>query len=260
MIEELTGFDFPVAVTSSHEDVARGIAERTQRARTWMSDLFGLEPAIRVEVLGAEDWKDRAEIQVYGLPHINDAGTMYLAATDSPLFDDAVALTLEHLSQDGRQNFEAVYGEPPSMRGFRDLLCLHELAHTYHSQAGFLIEPLWLMEFFCNITLQGFLAETEPATLPQLETWPIAADQIPPSRQGVAGLDLMTPEDPPAYVWYELRLQVMAIDTWQAGGRRALRELYDVCLKAGKEDRPVALDELPREVAAVVADWPNAGR
>jgi len=90
-------------------------------------------------------------------PHINDAGTMYLAATDSPLFDDAVALTLEHLDQDGRQNFEAVYGQPPSMRGFRDLLCLHELAHTYHSQAGFLIEPLWLMEFFCNITLQGFL-------------------------------------------------------------------------------------------------------
>jgi hypothetical protein len=158
MIEELTGYDFPVAVTSGHEEVARGIAERIQRARTWMSGLFRLEPAIRVEVLGPEDWKDRAEVQVYGLPHINDAGT------------------------------------------------------------------------------------------------------IPPSHQGVTGLDLMNPEDPPAYVWYELRLQVMAIGTWQTGGRRALRELYDVCLKAGKEDKPVALDELPREVAAVVAAWPNLGR
>jgi hypothetical protein len=58
MIEELTGFDFPVAVTSGHEEVARGIAERTQRAGTWMSDLFGLEPSIRVEVLGPQDWKE----------------------------------------------------------------------------------------------------------------------------------------------------------------------------------------------------------
>jgi hypothetical protein len=30
MVEELTGYDFPVAVTSGHEEVARGIAERTQ--------------------------------------------------------------------------------------------------------------------------------------------------------------------------------------------------------------------------------------
>jgi len=257
MIEELTGFDFPVAATSGHEEVARGIAERTQRARTWMSDLFGLEPAIRVEVLGAEDWKDRAEIQVYGLPHINDAGTMYLAATDSPLFDDAVALTLEHLDEDRRREFHAVYGDPPSMRGFRDLLCLHELAHTYHAQAGFLIEPLWLMEFFCNITLQGFLAETEPATLPQLETWPIAANQIPPSRQGVAGLDLMSPEDPLTYVWYELRLQVMAIEAWQTGGRHMLRALYDDCRAAAADGTSLAPDRLPPEITQLVLGWPN---
>jgi hypothetical protein len=179
MVEEVIGFDFPVTVTSGHEEVARGIAERTQRARTWISDLFEFEPGIQVEVLGPEDWEARAEVQVYGLPHVNEAGTMYLAATASTLFDDAVTLTLEHLDRDRRRAFHAAYGEPPNMRGFRDLLSLHELAHTYHLQAGFEIEPLWLMEFFCNLALQGFVAEVQPATLPLLETWPAAASHIP---------------------------------------------------------------------------------
>jgi hypothetical protein len=69
----------------------------------------------------------------------------------------------------------------------------------------------------------------------------------------------MSPEDPPTYVWYELRLQVIAIQTWETGGRRALRTLYDECLKAGKDGKPVVLDKLPKEVASAAAEWPNVG-
>lgn len=257
MVEELTGFDFPVTVTSGHEEVAHGIAERTQGARIWMSNLLAFEPAITVEVLGPHDWEERAEDVVYGLPHINDAGTMYLAATDSALFDDTVALTVEHLPEDWRGRFAAVYGDPPRMRAFRDLLSIHELAHTYHLQAGFVIEPLWLMEYFCNLALQGFVAELEPTARPVLETWPVAAAHIPPSRQGVEGLETMSMENPVTYVWYQLRLQLMAMRTWETGGRDLLHSLYDACRSAAAEGASLAPDRLPPEIASLVIDWPN---
>src|SRR5438477_5611022 len=149
MLEELKGFSFPVTVTAGFEEVARDIAERTQRARTWMSSVFGFEPSLHVQVLGPEDWEESIVGHVpYSLPTVSEAGTMYLAATDSELFDDIVARILEHLDGDGRRHFEAVYGRPPIVRGFRDLLSIHELAHTYHMQAGFEIQPKWLMEVF----------------------------------------------------------------------------------------------------------------
>jgi len=257
VVEKLTGFDFPVTVTSGHEEIARGIAKRTQVARTWLSNLLAFEPAITVEVLGPEDWEERAEDVVYGLPHVNEAGTMYLAATDSALFDDAVALTFEHLREDWRAKFVASYGQPPSMHGFRDLLSIHELAHTYHVQAGFAIEPLWLREYFCNLALQGFVAEAEPSTLPVLETWPLAAAQIPPSRQGVGGLEMMSVEDPMTYVWYQLRLQLMAIRTWKTGGRDLLCSLYGACRDAAADGASLVPDRLPPEIASLVIDWPN---
>ena len=103
-----------------------------------MSGLFGFEPQIRVEVLGPEDFAERAELPALGLPHINDEGTMFLAGYDTPTFESSIAETMKYLSAAERATFVQAYGEPPNVQTFVDLLSLHELGHNlgaHHAQS-----------------------------------------------------------------------------------------------------------------------------
>ena len=86
---------------------ARRIAARTHAARSWMSGVFGFEPQISVEVLGPQDFAERAELPALGLPHINEAGTMFLAGYDTSTFDSSIEETLKYhtdLSAKERRN------------------------------------------------------------------------------------------------------------------------------------------------------------
>jgi hypothetical protein len=257
MIAELSGFPFPVVATTGLEEKATAIAERTRNARTWMSDILGMEPKIRVEVLGPEDFAERAELPALGLPHMNEEGTMFLAGYDTSTFDSAIEETLKYLPPADRSTFAQVYGEPPSVQTFVDLLSLHELAHAYHVQLGWSFQELWMGELFCNLALQGYVADHEPAVRPALETLPTAAHHMPPEAQGVSGIDAMSPENPLTYVWYEFRLQVAAIRLWDADGPELLREFYERQRRTAQNGGHSSQPALPDAIAALRASWPD---
>jgi hypothetical protein len=84
-----------------------------------------------------------------------------------------------------------------------------------------------VQELFCNVALQGYLAEEEPDQLPLLETFARAALYIRPERMAVRELERMDDADQLNYAWYEFRLHGAAIEIWQAGGRELLRRMYD---------------------------------
>lgn len=257
MIAELSGFPFPVAATIGLEEKAARIAERTRDARSWMSDIFGMEPQIRVEVLGRHDFAERAELPALGLPHINEAGTMFLAGYDTSTFDSSIEETLKYLPPADRSTFAHAYGEPPSVQAFVDLLSLHELAHAFHIQPGWTFQELWMGELFCNLALQGYVADNEPAALPALETLPTAAQHMPPDVQGVTGIDAMSAKQPLTYVWYEFRLQVAAIRLWDASGPRLLRDFYEQQGLAARDDGRPGASRLPAAIESVRTAWPH---
>ena len=247
MIAELSGFPFSVVATTGIEEKARRIAERTRAARAWMSEAFGFEPQISVEVLGIEDFAERAELPTLGLPHVNDAGTMFLAGYDTPTFESSIAETLSYLLAADRLTFVQAYGEPPNVQEFVDLLSLHELAHTYHTQQGRSFGELWTGELFCNLALHGYVAAHEPEVLPALVTLPSAAHRMPPEVQGVTRIEAMSADNPLTYVWYQFRLQVAASRLWEDGGPALLRERYEAAPEDGQADAarlPVAIDSV----------------
>ncbi|HEX2140689.1 MAG TPA: hypothetical protein VHK28_00240 [Candidatus Limnocylindria bacterium] len=257
MITELPGFPFPVVTTHGLEEKASRIAERTRDARAWMSDILGMEPRLRVEVLGPGDFAERAELPALGLPHMNEEGTMFLAGYDTSTFDSSVAQTLKYLSPADRAGFALVYGEPPSVQPFVDLLSLHELAHAYHMQRGWSFQELWMGELFCNLALQGYVANHEPAVRAALETLPASAHHIPPEAQGVTSIGAMNAEDPLTYVWYEFRLQVAAIRLWDAGGPELLREFYEQQQLAAQDNTLADASRLPAAIQWVRDAWPD---
>jgi hypothetical protein len=224
----LSGFAFPVVASAGAEDRARGIAARTQGAHRWMTGVFGFSPLVKLNVLDPDDWAELARRKVYGFPHPGaDRITIFVAATDSPLFDSALELLLDDLPASERPTFDMVYGSPPELGRFVDLLSLHELAHLFHLQVPFDIPRRWVQELFCNVALQGYLAEEEPDQLPVLETLARAALYIRPERMAVRELERMDDADELNYAWYEFRLHAAAIGIWQVGGRDLLRRTYD---------------------------------
>lgn len=253
MIVELSGFPFSVVATTGIEEKAGRIAARTHAARSWMSELFGFEPQIRVEVLGPEDFAERAELPALGLPHVNDDGTMFLAGYDTSTFESSIAQTMRYLSAADRSTFVQAYGEPPNVQTFVDLLSLHELAHTYHMQQGRSFQELWMGELFCNLALHGYVAAHEPAVLPALVTLPSAAHRMPPEVQGVTRIEAMSAENPLTYVWYQFRLQVAASRLWDAGGPALLREFYEAAQQDGRADA----SRLPSAIDSVRDAWPH---
>jgi hypothetical protein len=257
MIAELSGFPFSVIATTGIEEKARRIATRTQAARSWMSNAFGFEPQISVEVLGPEDFAERAELPALGLPHINDEGTMFLAGYETSTFDSSIADTMRYLSAADRSTFERAYGEPPKVQEFVDLLSLHELAHTYHMQRGWSFQELWMGELFCNLALHGYVAAHEPAVLPALVTLPRASHRMPPEVQGVTGIEAMSAENPLTYVWYQFRLQVAASYLWDAGGLELLREFYEHQLLAAQQDSRADASRLPSAIDSIRDAWPH---
>ena len=257
MITDLSGFPFPVVVTAGLEEKATRIAERTRDARSWMSGILGMEPQIRIEVLGPEDFAERAELPSLGLPHMNEEGTMFLAGFDTSTFDASIAETMKYLPPADRSAFAQAYGDPPSVQTFVDLLSLHELAHAYHMQRGWSFQKLWMGELFCNLALQGFVADHEPAMRPALETLPTAAHHMPPDAQGVTGIDAMGAENPLTYVWYEFRLQVAAIRLWDASGPSLLREFYEQQRLAAQDDGKPEMARLPAAIDSVRTAWPH---
>ena len=222
-MREVTGFDFEIGHSPGAGAVARAIASRTQRAEGWLSELFGFRPRFRLEVLDADDWSRRAEVPIYGMPHVGNENVIYVAASDSDLFDDILLLTQKHLPDDERVSFEAVYGGPPDLRPFADLLAIHELAHLYHLERGFDFGRFWLTELFCNLALEGYVLEAEPEARSVLETLPRASRHIPPSELNLWRLDNMADSTGVNYGWYELQLHAEAIPIWGEGGRDLVR-------------------------------------
>jgi hypothetical protein len=257
MVVELSGFPFSVVATTGIEEKARHIAARTHAAFSWMSQLFDFEPQLRVEVLGPEDFAERAELPALGLPHINDEGTMFLAGYDTTTFESSIAETMRYLSVADRSIFEQAYGKPPNVQAFVDLLSLHELAHTYHMQRGWSFQELWMGELFCNLALHGYVAGHEPAALPALVSMPSAAHRMPPEAQGVTGIEAMSADNPLTYVWYQFRLQVAAGRLWDAGGPTLLREFYEQQRQAAQQDGKGDAPSLPSAIDSVRDAWPH---
>lgn len=173
------------------------------------------------------------------------------------LFAELVELTILDMPVEQRPRFAAVYGSPPSVRPFADLLSLHELGHLYHRQAGFDFGRWWLNELFCNLALEGSVAEAEPASRPALETFPLAAQHIRPTRMGVTAIDDMAMAEGVNYGWYELRLHAAAVRIWAVGGRAFLHSLYEQHRAAGAGGASVPFDALDPDIVRVVDGWPS---
>jgi hypothetical protein len=244
---------------------ARALGARTQVAHEWLSDLLAFRPRVELCVLGPEDWSRVTDFPVFGFPHFVGKRRIVVAGSAAPYFDSLFDMVRPGLGRDGRRRLRAVYGYPPDLQAFSDLLAIHELAHLFHCQAGFWFPERWLSELFCNLALEGWVAEREPGSADVLHVFPlVVAESIDPTALPVRRLARMEqsleagPDGPTNYGWYQQRLHVAAASVWSHGGADALRRLFARFRHgAPPEDlRTTLRDEVHPAFAEVIDGWP----
>ena len=260
-LADLDGYSFEVVVTRGAEDRAAAIAARCERARAWLSDVLGVQAELTLNVLGPADWERLAEVPVYGMPHFGADGQVFVAATPPALFEDVGAMVASDASAEHGAALRGVYGDPLDLSPYMDLLPVHELAHLSRLIAGVEFPDRWLEELFCNIALEGYVLEAEPEAREVLETLPVAALDVDPTRLPISAIDRMgeafSEGGGVTYGWYQLRLQAAAIPIWHGGGPDVLRGLLDAGRRWGAPPSLGQLAGVHPEIARVKREWPG---
>ncbi|MDP2687051.1 MAG: hypothetical protein Q8O62_07510 [Aequorivita sp.] len=264
--EELKGFSQTYYYSLGHEARAKDIAVFLQNAGSFFQKEIQFTPQVQLYILAPQHWKDVAAKplhDVYGFPHNIDHTRLAIAAEDNDFWRSFLP-PVDQLPPPVAAQVKTAYGKSDgsySMMPFFDLLALHEMGHSYTSQAGLKMHRYWMGELFVNIMLHTYVAEKQPELLPALETFPNMV-----LEGGTAEYKFTSLEDfenlyptlgmgPKNYGWYQSKLHSAAKDIYNAGGKSVLRNLW----KALKEHQEEMTDEeftamLQMEVHQSVAD------
>lgn len=270
-LEELKGFTQTYMYSQGNTERAKNIAKFMERAGDYFQKEIKFTPKITMYILAPHHWKEIAAKPLhdtYGFPHNIDMQRLAIAAEDNPFWQSFLP-PLENLSPNMVSQIDIAYGKEDgshSMMPFFDLLALHELGHSYHSQAGLKMHRKWMVELFVNIMLHTYIAENQPELLPALETFPNMVIEL-----GTAEYKYTSLEDferlyatlgmgPKNYGWYQSKFHSAAKNIYNAGGKEVLYKLWKA-LEMHQEEMTdeefvtMLNSEVHSSVADVILNW-----
>ncbi|MEO5984505.1 MAG: hypothetical protein ABIP80_03310 [Ferruginibacter sp.] len=235
-LEQLKDSETQVYYSTGHEQRAKDIATRTQKAIDYNAQLLGFKPKVTLLILTPEDWSKHTTFPVYGMAHYKDDQTLVVATSDNDFWRSFIP-PVEQLPTSLAEKIKKAYKTSDgklSMQPFFDLLALHELGHAFHKQGNLTMQRKWMGELFCNIFLHTYIAQNEKSLLPALEIFPEMVVAAGTAGYKFTTLDEfeknyteLTKEHPKNYGWYECRLHVAAKDIYGKGGKKVLVKLWN---------------------------------
>ena len=270
-LEELDGYSQTLLYSHGQKERAKSIAVFMENAVTYFESEIGFVPKTQFYILAPKHWKSFAAkpvMEVYGFPHNLDATRLVIAAEDNDFWRSYLP-PIQQLPPSAALMITKAYGQEDgshSMMAFFDLLALHELAHSYASQAGLQMHRNWLSELFANIMLHTFIAEKQKERLPALEAFPNlvvgggTAEYKHTSLEDFEKLYSTMGMGPKNYGWYQCKLHTAAKEIYNAGGKDTFNKLWKA-LKIHQEKMSdeelvkMLAKEVHPSVALVFSDW-----
>lgn len=270
-LEELKGYTQTFYFSTGQQARATNIAQFMEDAGVFFQNEIHFTPKTTLYILAPQDWKTFAAkplSEVYGFPHNIDHEHLAIAAEDNDFWRSFLPPT-EQLPEPMVLQVKKAYGKADgslSMMPFFDLLALHEMGHSYTSQAGLKMHRNWMGELFVNIMLHTYIAEKRPDLLPALETFPNmvvgagTSDYQYTSLEDFEKLYATLGMGAKNYGWYQCKLHSAAKDIFNAGGKTVLVKLWTALKKHQEEmtdDAFVAMlsTEVHPSVAKVYLEW-----
>lgn len=228
-------------VSPSLETDPSATITRIGRAHSFFVEHLGVEPRMAVLVLAPDDWAERSNHPLYGMPNYG-AGNLVIAGEPNPFWTGLVAVAGNGNPRAQRQLRE-VYGRngDVDLTPFFDLLAVHELAHIFIEADGRVPPRLWILELACNVLLHSYVAAEEPAALPVLETFPAVLGSVPVSRFTHRTLEDLERSyaqgmDPDNYGWFQSKLHLAAAHIHDDLGTSAARTTWEALASSRTDD------------------------
>ncbi len=243
-LNPLVGHNIKTYYSEGSKEQAETMAIRCDSVISFYKSLIDFEPTVTLLVLSPADWSKYTNFPVYGMPHYNDAQTLIVASDDNDFWKSFIP-PLDQLPSKLAQQISNTYSDKNgslTMRGFFDLLAIHELGHAFHIQGGLTMQRKWMGELFANILLHTYIAEKEPELILALTVFP----QMVVSSTNKSDLkfttlnelesnyDLLGQQYPNNYGWYQCRWHKAAGKIYDDGGTKAFKKLWQI-LKKQKE-------------------------
>lgn len=269
-LEVLDGYIQTVYYSDGHKTRAQHIADFMEQAAAYFQKEIEFTPSTQMFILAPRDWKAYAAKplqEVYGFPHNVNSGQLVIAAEDNAFWNSMVP-PVNQLPAHLATAVAKAYGQPNgsySMMPFFDLLALHEMGHSYTSQADLKMQRHWMSELFVNIMLHTYIAEEQPELLPALETFPNTILAV-----GTASFKYTSLEDfetlyptlgmgPQNYGWYQCKLHSAAKDIYNEGGKTVLQKLWKALRNHQEKMTDLQFVEMLKDVhpsvATVYLEW-----
>ncbi len=236
-LNTLDGTKTKTYYSNGAKENALTMATRCDNVLAYYKSQLNFQPNVKLLVLSPEDWSTYTSFPVYGMPHLSDNETLVVASQDNDFWKSFIP-PLDQLPPTlAKQITDTYKGKDGqlSMRGFFDLLAIHELGHAYHNQAGLKMQRKWMGELFPNILLHTYIAENEPEILPALTLFPqmVVASTSKNDLKFTTLHELETnyyalgKQFPKNYGWYQCRWHMAAATIYDEGGIKALKNLWD---------------------------------
>ena len=243
-LNHLEGSKTKTYYSNGSKEQAETMAKRCDNVMSFYKSLLNFEPSVTLLVLSPDDWGKYTKFPVYGMPHYNDAKTLIVASDDNDFWKSFIP-PLAQLPKELAHQISNTYSDKDnslSMRGFFDLLAIHELGHAFHEQGGLTMQRKWMGELFANILLHTYITEKEPELLPALTVFPqMVVSSTKKSdlkfttlNELESNYNLIVQKYPLIYGWYQCRWHKSAGEIYESGGTRAFKKLWQT-LKKEKE-------------------------
>lgn len=235
-LNQLKGFRTKTYYSDGSNEQAKEMAKRCDNVVSFYKNLIDFEPAVTLLVLSKEDWSKYTNFPVYGMPHYDDNNTLIVASEDNDFWKSFIP-PVDKLPRELAQQITKTYSGKDgdlTMRGFFDLLAIHELGHAFHIQNGLTMQRKWMGELFANIFLHTYIAEIEPELLPALTVFPrmVVSSTDKKELQFTSLNDLESNYDkigqqfPNNYGWYQCRWHMAAANIYDTGKIAAFKNLW----------------------------------
>lgn len=251
-LEPLPWFPFTVAASRGYHDIAGRVAQRAERAYSYLGRLLGVMPRFRLLVLDRHDWPRFAEVATYGVTHFTADGNLVAGTAPADAWRDNARNLARWLPAPALRSLvkahgrDAAHANAPDLRSASEALIVHEIARVLARQAGAAFARPWLEHVFASYALVAVLGETEPAALHRIgslaEATRTLAAATPPAR--ALGGDLA----PFAAMLVQLALMRAAYVAY-AEERAAPLARWFALARAGNAQVPDADHELGRMLA-----------
>lgn len=240
-LNHLEGNKTKTYYSNGSKEQAEIMAKRCENVISFYKSLINFEPTVTLLVLSPEDWSKYTNFPVYGMPHYNDAQTLIVASEDNDFWESFIP-PLDQLPKELAQQIANTYSDQNNsltMRGFFDLLAIHELGHAFHEQGGLTMQRKWMGELFANILLHTYIAEKEPELIPALTVFPqMVVSSTKKNELKFTTLneletnyELLGQQYPNNYGWYQCRWHKAAGEIYDGAGIKAFKKLWQALKK-----------------------------